>query len=298
MKRVQRSKILSIFGIFVLGGGVTMTCDRVYKSHKRRQERAPLVEDVSLVEKLEGSLLSESSAHKLYQIMQVTHEVFGELGITYWADGGTLLGAVRNKGIVPTDDDLDVAIFEKDEPRLMTDVKKVLNARGYTIALFGVCYKILAIEDVKPNPNGGYMSPECALDIFPFREERPGVWVHNNPVAFKAWGQWCHKVPETFPLRLVDFGPIKIYISHDAEAYLYRAYNRWNQHAYITNYHKKGNEIKPFSTPMTPELRKPAPWREGFDYIKGQPAPPCPKIDIAGEHANYQTVRIPEKLKS
>jgi hypothetical protein len=297
MMRVRLSKNWTILSIFLLGGAVTMTVDRVYKSYKRRQVRAPLVEDGALVEKVEGSLLSEASAHKLYQIMQVTHEVFGELGITYWADGGTALGAVRNRGIVPTDDDLDVGIFEKDEARLMTDVKGVLNARGYTIAPFGVCYKILAIEDLKSDPSGGYESPECALDVFPFKEERPGVWVHNNLAAYKAWGDWCYKVPQTFPLRLVDFGPIKIYIPHDPEAFLYRAYGRWNQHAYITNYHKKGNTVEPFSTPMTPELRKPAPWRTGFEYIKGQPAPPCPKIDIAGEHAKYRTVDISEKSK-
>ena len=284
-----------VFSIFLMGGAVTMTVDRVYKSWKRKQVRAPLVEDVSLVSQVEGSLLSAESAHKLYQIMQVAHEVFGELGITYWAESGTLLGAVRNKGIIPTDDDMDVAIFDKDEPRLMTDMKKALNARGYTIEPFGVCYKILAMEDLKPDPSGGYECPECALDVFPFKEESPGVFVHNNPTAYKAWGDWCYKMPQTFPLRLADFGPIKIYIPHDPEAFLYRAYGRWNQHAYITNYHKKGNEIKPFSTPMTPELRKPAPWREGFEYIKGQPAPKCPKIDIAAEHANYQTVQAPEK---
>ena len=268
-----------------------MTSDRLYKSWKRRCGwTSTVVAELPVVDRIQKSLLSRDSAHKLYQIMQVAHEVFGELGITYWADSGTLLGAVRNKGIIPTDDDLDVVIFEKDEPRLMTDVRKALNARGYTIAPFGVCYKIFALSDLKSDGGSGYECPECALDVFPFRQERSGVWVHNNEVAYKAWGAWCYKVPQTFPLKLVPFGPIEIYVPYDPEAYLYRAYGRWNQYAYITNYHKKGDQVEPFSTPMTPELRKPAPWKEGFEYIKGQPAPPPPRVDIANEYTAWQRV--------
>ena len=249
-----------------------------------------VVDNASLVNKIQASLLTAESAHKLYQIMQVAHEVFGELGITYWADSGTLLGAVRNKGIIPTDDDLDVVIFEKDEPRLMTDVRKALNARGYTIAPFGVCYKIFALSDLKSDGGSGYEYPECAMDVFPVKQWRPHIWAYNNETAYEKWGHCCFKTPEIFPLRLVPFGPIEIYVSYDTERYLERVYPQWNQQAYISNYHKKEVCIDPFTTPMTPELRKPAPWKEGFEYIKGQPAPPPPRVDIANEYTAWQRV--------
>lgn len=58
-------------------------------------------------------------------IMQVLRDVvriLDELEIPYYMQGGTMLGAVRHKGIIPWDDDVDLGIPRADYQRLLEQV--------------------------------------------------------------------------------------------------------------------------------------------------------------------------------
>ena len=48
---------------------------------------------------------------QLYQMLYDVTNILQKNDIQYWIDGGTMLGAVRHKGIIPWDDDVDISII-------------------------------------------------------------------------------------------------------------------------------------------------------------------------------------------
>ena len=66
----------------------------------------------------EGSTLRKAQLRML-EILKEIDKICKKHHITYWLDGGTMLGCARHKGFIPWDDDLDIAVFEEDYERLL-----------------------------------------------------------------------------------------------------------------------------------------------------------------------------------
>ncbi|MFY9589443.1 LicD family protein [Rickettsia endosymbiont of Halotydeus destructor] len=189
--------------------------------------------------------ISETTALNMYQLMKDTHEILVKHHINYWVEGGTLLGAVRHKGIIPFDDDLDIGIIHEEEIKLQK-IFPEFTKLGYEIRhdqIYTICKKV-------------------CLDIFIFHQE-DNKFIYTNMSVRKRFPNDYFYDHELFPLRKYQFGNIEVYGPQKPQGNLNRQYSEWDKYAVIQQPHNNHlsfltNIEKKTKFLLTPALLKPA----------------------------------------
>lgn len=209
------------------------------------------VSEFSLIN--DPSNLPASHIIQLYQMMKDVHEVFVKHGVAYWVSGGTLLGAVRNGGIIPWDDDLDLGIYTHQK-ELFWSLEPVFNQLGYEIFKIECGY-------IKIFPKSGTLCEGQKFKI-PFldialRVERNGkIYFDEVKISRRREGEPVYFTKdELHPIKEYTFGEFKIHGPHDPINYLNYFYGQdWNTVAHKWNHTVKGRA----TSVLTDEDRKPA----------------------------------------
>ena len=149
-------------------------------------------------------------------------------GLKYWCVGGTLIGAVRHKGWIPHDADIDVAMLKSDYEQLQNIIQKNLSKdywfqdkstdKYYKSNMGKIRYLYAQYDDYKCQDwhNG------IQLDIF--------INTLNNDILTPnpcMNDSQPYKYNFIFPLKEMFFEDIKVYVPNELEKY---CKNTWGEY--------------------------------------------------------------------
>lgn len=132
-------------------------------------------------------ILTDEEIKKVQQVLLEIMDDFDALcrkhGLTYFLTGGSALGAEREKGFIPWDDDIDVMMPRQDYDKLPELVEKELNEKYWVQSLetsekYDLCFskfrkkgtQFVEIFETEPDKAGFF------LDVFPLED------TYDNPV--------------------------------------------------------------------------------------------------------------------
>jgi len=204
-------------------------------------------------------LTKPKSVLQIYKLLYILDQVLTKHNIEYWIDGGTLLGAIRHKGLIPWDDDGDVQMWDIDEDKLVS-LKSEFEKYDVILMNTWFGYKIFFKTGTKIK---GYRWRYPAIDIFLVKYEDDRT-VYSYPRAQKYYGHRCYyHVDNMYPFEKYKFGSFELpgVSSYEAEKYLDRCYNEdWADYAYqmYDHEHEKNYNNTKVKVRLTNEEKNPA----------------------------------------
>jgi phosphorylcholine metabolism protein LicD len=169
----------------------------------------------------------------LIRMLKIVDYVCTAHGISYWMTAGTLIGAIRHKGMIPWDADIDLGIAESDLQKLTTVLELFPTSMFYqdhnTDPRYPKSSSVVKFRDRYSN----YVEYEEAhpevtwhnglqLDFLIYHENNAGQLV--NPIRGTAYDR-----REIFPLTTLVFEGSQLKAPRNWHSYISRRYGNYMQ---------------------------------------------------------------------
>ena len=185
---------------------------------------------------MENYILSDDDSFNLYKLLNRVVKILEKNDIPYWASGGTFLGAIRCKGIIKWDDDLDLCVLYQDRDRLKNAIDQENDI--YLDLRSSLVNKIIYKTGTYPFVDIFFMVPEI--------ENGQTVYKCALKSARDSWKNEVYLEKELVPLKKTKFGAMEIAIPNEYERYFISYFGEnWNKEGVISYDHKKEVSINP-----------------------------------------------------
>lgn len=138
----------------------------------------------------------------IYEEFKFTIDLLDKNHIPYYIEGGTLLGAIRNGGLIPNDDDIDIAVEEKFEKKIL-GLKDECAEGGFEL----IESPFLGYKIKKQNTNSN------GLDIFMVTlraTHGKDMMTYAREGAFSNLPNYGFPPSALDNLRKIPFGPLEV----------------------------------------------------------------------------------------
>ena len=162
------------------------------------------------------------TVRRLYFLGRVISKLFQENEIPYWVTGGTLLGCVRHKGLIPWDDDIDISIMEINEGKLL-QIRDILHNNGLVLmeSFFG--YRLFHENESRRTEASNFGLPCCDITIMRHNRKNGRIELKHES-ARDLWQKEFYEQEEVSSFKEMLFGDFNFTVPIDPLGYLFRFY--------------------------------------------------------------------------